>query len=1368
MKRTKTRSCPLHVKKSRMDVFQTLGWGSDQHNQRRDTMYSLGIDVGYSSVKLVLLDAKNALIYRDYRLHKGRIKETLTLLLGRMLGKVDKSRIVHGALTGSGCKPLAELSGAAFVNEAACLVEGALWADGRVKSIVEIGGQGAKYITEFDAHSKNRIKISMNPNCSAGTGSFLDEQVSRLNLDIEEYSTHADKARTLPRIAGRCSVFAKTDIIHHQQEGAAVEDILLGLAYALVRNYRTAVMRRLPRDKPIMFAGGVAHNLTIRRALRDVLKLEEADIIIPPGFDTLNAAGAAIIARAEEHALDMAEVLRHAERIHEVLENEESNLPCLARFGQDDSTGKHDMVAPNGPDGSDRFFLGVDVGSTSTNVVLMNESGRIIAYQYLRTLGRPRQAVAEGLRRIGREAGESVKVAGVCTTGSGRYMIGRIIGADVVKDEITAQARAAVSLDPEIDTVFEIGGQDSKFISLDNGVVVDFQMNKICAAGTGSFLEEQAKKLGVDIDRFGETALGSVAPLNLGERCTVFIESSMAAHLSRGAALDDLIAGLCYSIVKNYLHRVVGYKRVGERIFLQGGIAFNQGVVNAFRALTGKDVRVPPFFSVTGAYGAALLAREEVGTGVSAFKGFAPSMVDDAETEQPPSLAAGSRENFDERTARLVFAGYDGVMDPKRKTIGMPRALFTYGMYPMFHVFFEELGYNVLLSEPTSEETVRLCQEYSLEETCFPVKLVNGHLAELVNRGVDYIFFPDLYTVLHPGSETRQNYGCVYMQLAFKLVNQAMELDKRGIKLLAPTIAFSLGQDFMKETFMKLGALLDRGPEQVGRAMQRGMQAFQAFERKMEENAREAARSIAPNKKTFVLISKIYGVADPVLNQGIPDKLNEMGYAVLPFYDLPEVSIFKQHPNMFWPFGQHILETARLVKEHPNLYAIFLTHHGCGPDTVFTHYFKEIMGEKPYLNIEVDEHSSGVGMLTRVEAFVNSLKKIPPAPAAAMEKYRESAVGGDTPVDIETSLARLPKGTTVWLPYLPPYADIAAELLRARTIDARVLPATDREAMDIGRGHTITNEYFSMTTLLGDVLRLLRGSGKNNGNTAIMVPQGEGAEVDCQYARLLRCKLDEEGFKNVAVVAPFLEDLLAPDTEMEAVFACLLAGDIVMAAPRPFRTALLERVRAMIRENGLDPEALVTLAEDAKRQLAGMSFSKRIFAIGEPLVLFNDFVNNHVFRKIEDAGHRVVHAPLSEYLWTFWKDYLDQNKGSDTSDRIEMLERFRSAIGRVSRALAEESPFARDPADLCVRADKTIGYYAGTFGRYREAKVLDDVSGADGVINVTSMYENTGITLSVLHRGFENNGSKPVLNLTFDGNRNENDETKVESFLYYI
>jgi len=1327
-------------------------------------MYSLGIDIGYSAVKIALTDNDNCVGYSNYALHRGDIKGTLKNILRELINNFNPDDIAFGAVTGKGSTFLTGIGTVESVNEVTAVVEGSVKTDKKIRSIMEIGGQGAKYITGFTEDDKAGIKISMNSNCSAGTGSFLEEQVSRLNLNLEDYSVYAARAASIPRIAGRCSVFAKTDITHHQQEGTPVEDILLGLAYSVVKNYRVGVMRKFPMLKPVLFAGGVAHNQGIITALKDVFGLKDGDLVIPEHFSCVGAVGAGIHARIGNVKIDLKEILNSLERSNDTFDTSmnEIPLPPLTSFGRDDSLGKHQLT-DNGQERKE-CFLGIDVGSTSTNIVLSDKDNVIIAHRYLRTNGAPVSAVKKGMLEIGEELGNKVTVLGAGVTGSGRYLIGRLVGADVVKDEITAQAKAAVAIDDTVDTIFEIGGQDSKFISIKDGRVVDFQMNKVCAAGTGSFIEEQAKKFVIPITAFGDIALNSLHPLALGERCTVFIETTIASHLSRGAAINDIASGLCYSIVRNYLNRVVGQKRIGEKIFFQGGLAYNQGVINAFRAILGKNIIVPPFFSVTGAFGAAILAKEAMGDKRSTFKGF--KIETDVNSDKKNALAnrgSDDMSSFQEKMANLIFEGYDGVIDPEKKTVGIPRALFTFGMFSMFSTIFKELGFNVIMSDSTNEETIRLSQKFSLDETCYPVKLINGHVAQLVAKKVDYIFFPDLYTVNHPESESRQNYGCAYMQLAFKIINQAMELEKSGIKLLAPTIAFNQGQEFMMNSFARLGKELGRSQEETSNALKKGMEGYQEFEQRLKRDRDKTLLEIKPDEKVFVIISKIYGVADPVLNMGIPDKLMDMGYKTIEFYDLPEDNIFKEHPNMYWPFAQHILEPAYLIKEHPNLYAVFLTHHGCGPDSVVSHFFSEIMVPKPFLNIEVDEHSSSVGVMTRLEAFVNSLSTADVQKAGAMESYQKEVVHNG--VNIKQSLKDLHPGTILYLPNIYPYSDIFREMLCERGVDARVLPMTTGSSLDMGREHTVTNEYFSLAALVGDVFSQLEKVGDEK-DIAFLIPQTEGAEVDGQYSRFIRAKLDERGFRDVGIISPFIEDLLLHEPEyLNQTYMGLLAGDIVRMAPKK-RDAHTRRILDLIKNRNLSLDGLRAVAETIREEIKNADFKKRIFAMGEPLILFNDFLNNNSFRNLEDKGHRVVFTPFSEYMLMIWQDFADQGGQERAGMFKERLGALRNCSNILGKSLSDETPFEADFEKLVARADKTLGFYAGTNGRYRESKILGELKGIDGIITATSMYENTGIALNILHRGFEN--EKPVLNLTFDGNRNENDETRMESFIYYL
>jgi len=1324
-------------------------------------MYSLGIDIGYSSIKLILMNDKNEIVYNKYKLHKGHVKKEIKELIKDLLCSYDINKIEFGAVTGSGSKLLIRSNFVEKINEVTSLVEGCGYLTKDTKSIIEIGGQNAKYITDFNQEEKSRLKISINSNCSAGTGSFLEEQVSRLNLNIEDYSTFAAKAESIPRIAGRCSVFAKTDIIHHQQEGVSVSDILSGLAYAVVKNYKAAVVKQLPVMKPIIFAGGVANNQEIIKAVKDVFNLEDNELIIPENFSVATAIGASLIAIKERKKIDLEaiiSILNQSDKFIE-LENSDIKLPSLKSFGKNDSLYKHNVQSNNDMCEVQKCYLGVDIGSTSTNLVLMNKNCEILKFQYLRTLGNPVEAIKKGFKEIENEFKTKIEIVGVGITGSGRYMIGKLIGADIIKDEITAQAAAASYLDKEVDTIFEIGGQDSKFISLQNGVVKDFQMNKICAAGTGSFIEEQSKKFNIPINNFAEHALESFNPVDLGERCTVFIESSIATHLATGTHINDVAAGLCYSIVKNYLNRVVGKKKIGKKIFLQGGIAHNQGIVNAFKAITGKEICIPPFFSVTGAYGAAILTKEEMKEELSCFKGFNLNSNKIVE-KKLPEKNQDNKETFSSEQEKVFFEGYENYLDPTKKTIGIPRALFAFGMFPMFNVFLKELGFNVLLSTATSEETIQAGQKYSLDETCYPVKLINGHISELVERKVDYIFFPDLFTASNDTSKVRKIYGCVYMQLAFKLARQALQLEEKGIKLLAPTIAFNLGKDFMMKSFADMGKKLGKNNEQIFSALKKAMGASEKFKVRLEEKGKNVLANIKPNEKVFVVISKIYGVIDPVLNMGIPDKLREMGFKVISFSDLMDNDILDQHPNMYWSFAQHILGAARYVKEHPNFYALFLTHHGCGPDAVVSHYFKEIMNDKPYLNIEVDEHSSGVGVVTRVEAFVNSLNK-QKTDETIVEKQQSRKL------NLKNNFGEVKNGTTLFLQNLYPYSEIFKEVLLQKGIKADCLSEADNTSVQTGRKYTTTNEYLSLTALIGDVFKELNENGRKN--KAFFVLQNEGAEIDGQYSRLLRTKLDEEGYSEVDIISPFIEDLLyAGEEDFNSVCLALLAGDILNLADKNNRNEYLNLILSLIRNNNFELEILKTLADKVFREFSDQRYSKKVFAIGEPVILFSDFLNNYVFRKTEEKGIKTIFAPFSEYLWLQLYDFATYNQITEDDEIKSKLNSFKDYINSISKCLGDETPFEENIENLVQLADNSLGFYSGANGRYREAKRLSNSKNCKGIITVSSVYENTGIALSVIDKEMEKSNSKPILNLSFDGSKNENDEIKVNSFLHYL
>ncbi len=464
----------------------------------------------------------------------------------------------------------------------------------------------------------------------------------------------------------------------------------------------------------------------------------------------------------------------------------------------------------------------------------------------------------------------------------------------------------------------------------------------------------------------------------LGERCTVFIETAIASAAAEGVSQAEIAAGLCHSIVQNYLHKVVGSKPVGQHIVLQGGVDYNPGIVAAFQSAYGDRVQVSPCFSISGAFGAALLAQEAVGDGNSTFTGFDGPMhqEDTRKNEEIQKNIA-----FYRQADRLLLDGYTGERDPGKKTVGIPFVLMIHKFFPMANAFFTSLGYNVLLTEPTSEDTIRLSQQLAQGETCYPVKLIYGHMQQLIDRKVDYIFLPTIHTMKHEKSHVKHNYGCVYMQTAAVSVARALQIENYGIELLSPVFDLDFGKEAMAGAMVGLGKILGIPKPLCAKALLSGAMAVRHHTAAVEKKGKELLSSLKPSDKVLVLITRNYGVSDPILNMGIPELLLERGYKVITLSHLPahSLDISEEYENLFYPFGQHIISGAKIIAAHPNLYAVYLTNHGCGPDTMLAHLFRQEMGDKPYLQIEVDEHFSNVGVITRIEAFLNSLRQRPAA-----------------------------------------------------------------------------------------------------------------------------------------------------------------------------------------------------------------------------------------------------------------------------------------------------------------------------------------------------------------------------------------------------
>jgi predicted CoA-substrate-specific enzyme activase len=953
---------------------------------------------------------------RYRRLQGSPIQSTFDLLK-EFYEHVPEQDVEGIRVTGSGSQLIAKILGIYFENEFRAIARGMRVFYPQVRTVFEMGGEASKYI-RLEPTSKSEylgiVDYETSGDCAAGTGSFIDQQASRLLYTVEEVGPAACGASCAARIAGRCSVFAKTDMIHAQQKGYSTDQILRGLCDAVARNFKSSIVKGRQVTKPAAFIGAVAVNDGVRNALRQAFKLEESDFLVPDLYAWLGAVGAAMF-EAEEWRK------RTFKGIHQLQQHAANKKD----FAFSDPLSMSDVVLlrdrvkaverPRANGHKIEAYLGIDIGSVSTNLVATDADGNVLHEIYLRTQGRPIEVVDRGLAEIEAELGDVLDIRGVGTTGSGRELIGELVGADTVNDEITAHKTGAMHVCRQlgmemVDTIFEIGGQDSKFISINDGVVVDFTMNEACAAGTGSFLEEQAEKMGVAIkEEFAGRALASTSPARLGERCTVFMERDVTGLMHKGAEVGDLCAGLAYSVALNYLNRVVRGRRIGNVIFFQGGTAYNDAVAAAFSQILGKPIIVPPHNGVVGAIGMALIARDRMKDAgrASRFRGYSLHRVNYTTREfvchacsnlcdMKEFIIEGERsywgdkcsDKFRKRARTDRQPVIEDLLDYREKlleeswtgprggrpTVGIPRSMYFYDRFPFWCAYFQELGFDVLVSSSTDRKIAALGEELTVAEPCFPVKLAHGHVQELLDHGADYILLPNTINSEAPESKI-DSHLCPWNQTLPFVIRAVPQLENMREKFLAPTVHFRFGRKHVEKELGDFARRLNIKRRTSDRAVMAAYAAQGAFTDALLEAGAHALRTLhETGEPALVLVGRAYNLYDRSGNCDIPRKLRTLyGANVIPMDCLPLdlEDIVDVNPNMYWNSGRRILAAARLTRRYRNLHLVYITNFKCGPDSYIKSFLQDASG-KPSLVLQFDGHANDAGFITRCEAYLDS------------------------------------------------------------------------------------------------------------------------------------------------------------------------------------------------------------------------------------------------------------------------------------------------------------------------------------------------------------------------------------------------------------
>jgi len=1398
----------------------------------------LGIDIGSASTKAALLDEALGLFGYWERPNRSHPAEAFRGVVGEIFGGGDR-RIRGLGITGAG-REIVEAPPEVFQpNEVVSLAIGAARAYPETRSVIEIGAQTSRWVLfdragDFSAEP-GILDFALNDVCAAGSGSFLEQQAARLKMPIEEFARLAASAKRGAAIAGRCSVFAKTDMIHLQQKGTPPEEIAYGLCQALARNFVATVLKGRESLPPVLLAGGGFRNKGLVNAFREVLRLGEGECRLADPPHLLGALGAAVGAARDPGGFeigapeDLLRLLRPSPKGRTAAPTGLSAKTGLSETTGLAALGELDIHRAEEPSPrADEFlwaYLGVDIGSVSTNLVLVDGEGNVRAGVYLPTRGRPLEVLKEGYQELVQKCPAGFDLLGIGTTGSGRHLAGTLLQADVIHNEITCQLRSAVHYFPDVDTIFEIGGQDSKFISARDGRILDFVMNKICAAGTGSFLEEQAEILGIRIENeFSRFAAGSAAPADLGSRCTVFMESELADALGRGAAVADISAGLAFSIARNYLEKVVAGRSVGAAVVFQGGVASNPSVVRALALETGREIRVHPHNRISGAIGAALMARERVREAgktspdaaavrrrlaqefaVASFTcnectnrcqvnriSFEDGAVFFGDTCErysagqglKPAGGAGDQRDsgrearfdlFKERAALLESC----VRNPERPSlrIGLPRASLLCEYLPFWAVFFNRLGAEVVVSPENDPEILEAGLRKLAAETCLPVKAAFGHVEWFRDKAVDWIFFP---AVLDLRKDARDSASfCPYTESLPFMARAAT-----SGKILSPFVSLNgTREDFLRSVTAVRDAL-GRSDEAMGEAFDAAVEAQKDFRDRLQARGREVIASCRrEGHPVWAVIGRPYTLHDPFMNLNLGRHLTKLGVTALPvdFLPLDGRAGFEWPGAPHWRYNRQALEAALWTAGERGIEPVILTNFGCGLDAFNLRHVDRILSGKPHLVLEFDEHRAEAGLITRIEAFLDEVREARPGGLAAGSP---APAGPIRAKDIESFRTR-----RFVLPRFADHAFAFSGALKAVGIEAEVLPLPAAATVALGEKYSTGKECHAYSVIAGDFAKL--ALSERRGNEVFFFPGSKYTCVLAQYDKAMAYLAEDLGITDIDVFAPVGDQLnrILTLKGMTFLYQGLVAIDLLVQAScslRPYeirKGATDEAHAANIKdvEAGLAARDIGPALERCAARLKSIAVRRErrpvVGIAGDIFTRINPAANHNLFLKLEALGCEVM--PPS-----FFIDEVDFNVGKGLRTQLVGRKYGRSSVlallylrkelekSKVRRRLGKAFPFAKDPAygDVVKSTAPYVGIEGNRFLFLNIAKIVDFARrGADGVINAVCFNCMIGAASAVLAASVRNDYANiPIPTFIYTGSELASERTRLEAFVYQV
>ncbi|MEL1135224.1 acyl-CoA dehydratase activase-related protein [Desulfitobacterium sp. THU1] len=1251
---------------------------------------NVGLDVGSTTVKMVILSPEQGIVYKQYLRHFSNIKDTVLSMLEDAKSIID-GQIITMMIAGSGGFNLAKKLGVPFVQEVIAGTSAVKKLIPQTDVAIELGGEDAK-ITYFGESIEQR----MNGTCAGGTGAFIDQMAALLQVDAEGLNELAKDYKTIYPIASRCGVFAKTDVQPLLNEGAAKEDVAVSVLQAVVNQTITALAQGRPIRGRVAFLGGPLYFLSeLRKRFVETLKLEGDYAIFPEDAQYFVAIGAALSSQTEQ-PFSAHIMYDKAPYLNNIIHEEQSNAEPLfvdeeeyKAFKERHALHKVNRADPSHYSGP--AYLGIDAGSTTTKVALIDEEGSLLYSYYGSNMGSPLESTIDALKDMYAKLNPDITIRNSTVTGYGEQLIKTALKLDIGEIETVAHAKAADFFLPGVNFVLDIGGQDMKSLVIKNGVIDSIMLNEACSSGCGSFVETFANSLNMDVKEFARIGLQSQKAVDLGTRCTVFMNSKVKQAQKEGATVSDISAGISMSVIKNALFKVIRLRNteeLGDKIVVQGGTFYNDAVLRSLEKLLGRHVVRPDIAGIMGAFGAALIAKERYNKGHETQLLQADQLQTfTTETTMKrcglcgnncqltlkhfsngETFISGNRcergaghEKVDSELPNLYEYKYKRVFNYKplteeeapRGVIGIPRVLNIYEDFPFWFTFFTELGYRVVLSGRSTKKLYESgIDTIPSESECFPAKLVHGHIVDLVKKGVKKIFYPSIPYNLKEDTDSNNHFNCPIVTSYPETIRANMDiLETEDVTFYQPFLPIDSPKHMRKRLIEELAKSEALTTQEITQAMDKAYGELEHYKSDVRQKGEEALRYIDTHGiKGIVLGGRPYHI-DPEIHHGIPELLQGFGLAVISEDAIRHITNPERPMRVVdqWMYHTRLYAAAQFVAEQPNLELIQLNSFGCGLDAVTIDQVKEILEQygKIYTVLKIDEITNLGAARIRIRSLL----------AAVQERDKQNFI----PERLYDNKDRvifsqeMKKNYTIIAPQMAPHQfQFLKTGFEKAGYNVEVLPSVDRGAIDEGLKHVHNDACYPTIIVVGQLIEALKSGKYDLNRTAVLISQTGGGCRATNYIAFIRKALKDIGMEQVPVISLNASGLEAnpgfkitakmlPDLLWGIVYGDLLMN--VLHRVRPYEkvpgstNALydywVEKCQAALRRgNTKELKAIIyQLVKDFDDlEIHEGMVKPKVGIVGEILVKYHPTANNNLVELLEAEGAEVIQPDLMGFL----------------------------------------------------------------------------------------------------------------------------------------